>query len=39
MSSGWSRDLWVAADVVVRYEDVFELAWYEPGASGPLPRS
>ncbi len=39
LSSGWSRDLWVAADVVVRYEDVFELEWYEPGASGPVPRS
>jgi hypothetical protein len=37
LSSGWSRDLWVAADVVVRYEDVFELEWYEPGASGPVP--
>ncbi|HEX9122701.1 MAG TPA: hypothetical protein VF984_04975 [Actinomycetota bacterium] len=37
LSSGWSRDLWVAADVVVRYDDVFELEWYEPGASGPVP--
>lgn len=37
LSSGWSRDLWVSADVVVRYEGLFELAWYEPGASGPTP--
>jgi hypothetical protein len=31
----WSADLWVAADIVVRYERLFELERYEPGASGP----
>jgi len=35
LGTGWSRDLWVAGDVVVRYDGVFELEWYEPGASGP----
>jgi len=37
LSSGWSRDMWFAGDVVVRYEGVYELASYEPGASGPVP--
>ncbi len=36
-SDGWSADLWVAGDVVVRYDGLFELAAYEPGASGPRP--
>lgn len=30
-------DLWVADDVVVRYEGRYDLVWYEPGASGPRP--
>jgi len=38
LSSGWTRELWVAGDVVVRYEGLFELTAYEPGASGPRPR-
>jgi hypothetical protein len=37
LSSGWTRDLWVAADVVVAYEGLFGLDSYEPGASGPRP--
>jgi len=37
LSSEWSRDLWVAGDVVVGFEGLFELQRYEPGASGPLP--
>lgn len=37
LSTGWSRELWVAGDVVVRYESLFELESYEPGASGPVP--
>ncbi len=37
ISSGWTRDLWVAGDVVVGYEGLFELESYEPGASGPTP--
>ncbi len=35
LSTGWSRDLWVAGDVVVAYEGLFALEWYEPGAGGP----
>jgi hypothetical protein len=35
LSTGWTRDFWVAADVVVRYEGLFELERYEPGAAGP----
>lgn len=35
LDSGWTSDLWVAGDVVVRYDRVFELQRYEPGASGP----
>ncbi len=37
LSTGWSRDLWVAGDVVVAYEDLFALEWYDPGATGPKP--
>lgn len=37
LSSGWSRDLWIAGDVVVRYDGLYELESYEPGASGPVP--
>lgn len=37
LSSGWARDLWVAGDVVVRFDGLYELEWYEPGASGPRP--
>lgn len=34
LSTGWTRDLWVAGDIVVRYEGLYELESYEPGASG-----
>ena len=37
LDSGWTSDLWVAGDVVVRYDRLFELEWYDPGASGPQP--
>lgn len=37
LESGWTSDLWVADDVVVRYDHAFELIEYEPGASGPVP--
>lgn len=37
VASGWTSDLWVAGDVVVAYERLFELAWYEPGANGARP--
>jgi len=38
LDSGWTSDLWVAGDVVVRYDRIFELVEYEPGASGPQVR-
>jgi hypothetical protein len=37
LDSGWTSDLWVAGDTVVAYERLFELAWYEAGASGATP--
>jgi hypothetical protein len=37
LSSGWTADLWVAGDVVVKYERLFDLEWYDPGASGVTP--
>jgi putative glycolipid-binding protein len=37
LDSGWTSDLWVAGELVVRYERLFELAWLDPGASGPRP--
>ena len=37
LATGWTSDLWVADDVVVRYDRAFELISYEPGASGPFP--
>jgi hypothetical protein len=37
LESGWTADLWVAGDLVVRYERLFELEWLDPGASGPRP--
>ena len=39
LDSGWTSDLWVAGDVVVRYDRLFELEWYEAGASGPRPTT
>jgi hypothetical protein len=37
LASGWTSDLWVAGDVVVRYDRAFELIAYEAGATGPVP--
>ncbi len=37
LESGWTSELWVADDVLVRYDRAFELIEYEPGASGPVP--
>lgn len=39
LESGWSADLWVAGDTVVAYDRLFDLSWYEAGASGVHPRS
>jgi hypothetical protein len=35
LDDGWTSDLWVAGDMVVRYDRLFTLEWYDPGASGP----
>jgi hypothetical protein len=37
LDSGFTADLWVAGDTVVGYERLFELSWYEAGASGAHP--
>jgi Putative glycolipid-binding len=37
IESGWTSELWVADEVVVRYDRAFELISYEPGATGPFP--
>jgi hypothetical protein len=37
LGDGWTAHLWSAADIVVRYEALFELTAYEPGASGVSP--
>jgi hypothetical protein len=37
LSSGWSRTLDVAGDVVVAYDGLFSLESYDAGASGPRP--
>jgi hypothetical protein len=36
--TGWTSELWVAGDVVVAYEDLYVLEWYEPGATGARPE-
>src|SRR5919106_3958100 len=38
LRTGWTRSLWVAGDLEVSYEGLYELAAYEPGQSGPFPR-
>jgi hypothetical protein len=37
LDSGWTADLWVAGDIVAKYERLFELTLLDPGASGPQP--
>jgi hypothetical protein len=37
LDSGWTADLWLAGDTVVRYERLYELNWLDPGVSGPRP--
>jgi hypothetical protein len=31
LPDGWTSDLWVAGDVVVRYDRLFQLEWYDRG--------
>jgi hypothetical protein len=37
LDTGWTGSLWVAGDIVVAFQDVFELAAYDPGPRGPFP--
>ena len=37
LGSGWTSELWTAGDAVVRFDRIFELEWYQPGATGPAP--
>jgi hypothetical protein len=37
LDTGWTGPLWVAGEIVVAFQDVFELASYEPGPRGPFP--
>ena len=39
LQSGWSGRFWLAGEVVVRFEGLFELAEYEPGPRGPFPQA
>lgn len=39
LETGWTSELWVAGDVIVRYDRAFELVAYEPGATGSVPVS
>lgn len=39
LGSGWSRLLWAAGDIVVAYEDLFQLIEYDPGQTGPFPSA
>ena len=35
LTTGWTSDLWVADDVIIRYDRAFELISYDSGSSGP----
>jgi hypothetical protein len=37
LPDGWTGQLWVAGDVVLAFEGLFELEAYEPGSRGPFP--
>jgi hypothetical protein len=37
LDTGWTGPLWVAGEIVVAFQNVFELASYEPGPRGPFP--
>src|SRR5205823_12728036 len=39
LGSGFTAGMWIAGDVLVRYEGLYELEWYEPGATGPPIRT
>jgi hypothetical protein len=35
LSDGYTAGMWIVADVLVRYEGLYELEQYDPGATGP----
>jgi hypothetical protein len=37
LQGGWTGELWVAGEVVVAFERLFELEAYDPGSGGPFP--
>jgi hypothetical protein len=37
LDTGWTGSLWVAGDIVVSFQNVFELAAYDAGPRGPFP--
>jgi hypothetical protein len=37
LDTGWTGPLWVAGEIVVAFQGVFELAAYDPGPRGPFP--
>jgi len=39
LAAGFTAGMWIAGDVLVRYEGLYELEWYEPGATGPPIRT
>lgn len=39
LSDGYSAGMWIVADVLVRYEGLYELEQYDPGATGPPVRT
>ena len=39
IGTGWTARIWVAGDVVVSYEGLYELVEYEPGPRGPFPTA
>jgi hypothetical protein len=39
LESGFTAGMWIAGDLLVRFEGLYELEWYEPGATGPPIRS
>src|SRR5437588_6997487 len=39
LAAGFTAGMWIAGDVLVRYEGLYELEWYEPGATGPPIRA
>jgi hypothetical protein len=39
LADGFTAGMWIAGDVLVRYEGLYELESYDPGATGPPVRA